>query len=85
MSGTAAFFHAMAPALIANVLTVAFVYCFAVINKQERSGEDEGRLTYLIVMKVEMERGIGRRCPKLRQAGTVNSCRAVSKKRQYWA
>ena len=50
MSGTAAFFHAMAPALIANVLTVAFVYCFAVINKQERSGEDEGRLTYLIVM-----------------------------------
>ena len=51
----------MAPALIANVLTVAFVYCFAVINKQERSGEDEGRLTYLIVMKVETERGIGRR------------------------
>ena len=37
----------MAPTLIANVLTVAFVYCFAVINKQERSGEEEGRLTYL--------------------------------------
>ena len=47
MSGTAAFFHAMAPTLIANVLTVVFVYCFAVIGQQERSGDEEGRLTYL--------------------------------------
>ena len=29
ISGTVAFFKAMAPVLIANVLTVAFVYCFA--------------------------------------------------------
>ena len=39
MSETAAFFHAMAPTLIANVLTVVFVYCFAAIGQQERSGE----------------------------------------------
>ena len=47
MSGTAAFFHAMAPTLIANVLTVVFVYCFAVIGQQERNGDEEGRLAYL--------------------------------------
>ena len=29
ISGTVAFFKAMAPVLIANVLTVTFVYCFA--------------------------------------------------------
>ena len=33
--------------LIANVLTVVFVYCFAVIGQQERSGDEGGRLTYL--------------------------------------
>jgi hypothetical protein len=47
MSGTEAFFQAMAPVLIANVLTVAFVYAFAKINQKERSGEEEGRITYL--------------------------------------
>ena len=35
-------------------LDVVFVYCFAVIGQQERSGDEEGRLTYLwlIVMVV---------------------------------
>ena len=37
----------MAPTLIANVLTVVFVYCFAVIGQQERNGDEEGRFTYL--------------------------------------
>jgi len=46
-TGTVAFFHAMAPVLIANVLTVAFVYCFAKIHQKELAGEEEGRLTYL--------------------------------------
>lgn len=52
--GTQSFFQALAPALIANVLTVVFVYCFAEIGRQERSGKEEGRLTYLwlIVMIV---------------------------------
>jgi hypothetical protein len=50
MSGTVAFFHALAPILIANVLTVVFVYCFSVISQQERSGTDEGRLTYLWII-----------------------------------
>jgi hypothetical protein len=44
MSGTEAFFHAMAPTLTANILTVAFVYCFARIAKIDA---DEGRLHYL--------------------------------------
>ena len=47
MSGTEAFFHAMAPTLIANVLTVVFVYCFAVIGRQERSG-DEGGASHIL-------------------------------------
>ena len=47
MAETQSFFHALAPALIANVLTVVFVYCFAEIGRQERSGKEEGRLTYL--------------------------------------
>ena len=47
MSGTASFFHAMAPVLIANVLTVAFVDAFAKIHQKERSGKEEGRSTYL--------------------------------------
>ena len=33
--------------LIANVLTVTFVYCFAKIHQKELAGEEEGRLTYL--------------------------------------
>jgi hypothetical protein len=45
--GTAAFFKAMAPVLIANVLTVTFVYCFAKISKLEQKGEEDERLTYL--------------------------------------
>jgi hypothetical protein len=47
ISGTVAFFKAMAPVLIANVLTVTFVYCFAKVSQQEQKGEEEGRLTYL--------------------------------------
>ena len=47
MAETQAFFHALAPALTANVLTVVFVYCFAEMGRQERSGKEEGRLTYL--------------------------------------
>jgi hypothetical protein len=47
VSGTVAFFKAMAPVLIANVLTVTFVYCFAKISQKELKGEEEGRLTYL--------------------------------------
>ena len=46
-TGTVAFFQAMAPILIANVLTVTFVYCFAKIHQKELAGEEEGRLTYL--------------------------------------
>ena len=46
-TGTVAFFHAMAPVLIANVLTATFVYCFAKITQKELKGEEEGRLTYL--------------------------------------
>ena len=47
VSGTGSFFQAMAPVLIANVLTVAFVYSFAKIAQKELRGEEEGRLTYL--------------------------------------
>ena len=46
-TGTVSFFQAMAPVLIANVLTVAFVYSFAKIHQKELTGEEEGRLTYL--------------------------------------
>ena len=46
MSGSAAFFHAMAPTLTANLLTVTFVYCIARVTQMERSGE-EGRGTHL--------------------------------------
>ena len=45
--GTVAFFQAMAPILTANVLTVAFVYCFTKIHQKELVWEEEGRLTYL--------------------------------------
>jgi heme/copper-type cytochrome/quinol oxidase subunit 2 len=44
---TVSFFQAMAPILIANVLTVTFVYCFAKIHQKELAQEEEGRLTYL--------------------------------------
>jgi hypothetical protein len=37
ISGTV-FFKAMAPVLIANVLTVIFVYCFAKISQLEQKG-----------------------------------------------
>jgi hypothetical protein len=43
---TVSFFHALAPAVVANVLTAVFVYCFAMINQQEKRGE-EGRLTHI--------------------------------------
>ena len=46
-SGTASFFQAMAPVLVANVLTVAFVYSFVKIHQKELTGEEEGRVTYL--------------------------------------
>jgi len=46
-SGTESLFHALAPALVGNVLTVVFVYCFSVISRQELRGEEEGRITYL--------------------------------------
>jgi len=36
--GTVAFFQAMAPVLVANVLTVAFVYCFAKVHQKELRG-----------------------------------------------
>jgi hypothetical protein len=44
-------FHALAPPLVANILTVVLVYCFAMINQREKHGE-EVRLTHiwLIVM-----------------------------------
>jgi hypothetical protein len=34
----------MASVLIANVLTVTFVYCFAKIHQKECIGKEEGRL-----------------------------------------
>jgi hypothetical protein len=37
-SDTASFFRAMAPVLIANVLTVAFVYSFVKIHQNLRRG-----------------------------------------------
>jgi hypothetical protein len=46
-SGMASFFQAMAPVLIANVLTVAFVYSFVKIHQKELDGKEESRLAYL--------------------------------------
>ena len=43
-TGTVSFFQAMAPILIANVLTVTFVYCFANIHQKELAGDEEGCL-----------------------------------------
>jgi len=37
----------MASVLIANVLTVTFVYYFAKIHQKECIGKEEGRLTHL--------------------------------------
>ena len=37
----------MVPSLIANVLTVTFVYRFAKIHQKELASDEEGRLTYL--------------------------------------
>ena len=44
---TASFFREMVPVLIANVLTVAFIYSFAKIRQKELIGEEEGHVTYL--------------------------------------
>ena len=46
VNGTVAFFQAT-PVLVANVLTVTFVYCFAQIHQKERIGEEKGRPTYV--------------------------------------
>ena len=51
-NGSASFFQAMAPVLIANVLIVAFVYSFVKIHQKELTGE-EGRLTYLWLITIE--------------------------------
>jgi hypothetical protein len=48
-SGTVAFFHVKAPVLIANVLTVAFVYCFAKIH-QRRNSLERRKVLWLIIM-----------------------------------
>ena len=47
-NGTVAFFQAMAPVLIANVLTVAFVYCFAKDSPEGTQGRG-GRSPHLSV------------------------------------
>ena len=47
MSGTVLFFHAMAPVLTSNILTVTWVYAFVKITQKERGGEEEGRGTWL--------------------------------------
>jgi hypothetical protein len=38
---TVSFFHALASPLVANVLTVVLVYCFAMINQREKRGEED--------------------------------------------
>jgi hypothetical protein len=52
VSGTVAFFKAMAPVLTANLLTVTFVYCIAKCSQKELRGEEEGQLTYLWLIVV---------------------------------
>jgi hypothetical protein len=47
MSEHPSFFKALAPVLVANKLTVVFVYSFAEICQKERSGQEEGRLAYM--------------------------------------
>lgn len=65
ISGTVAFFKAMAPLLIANVLTITFVYCFAKVSQKERRGQQEKLLTYLwliilvfLFMRMDFTRGM---------------------------
>jgi hypothetical protein len=51
----------MTPGLIAKILTVTFVYCFAKITQKELKGEEEGRLTYfwlLIIVVLFMLYGL---------------------------
>jgi hypothetical protein len=45
--GTVAFFQAMAPVLIANVLTAAFVYSFAKIQQKGARGRGGRSPTYM--------------------------------------
>lgn len=50
MNGTEAFFHAMAPVLTANVLTVAFIYSFwAYCQKEKRQEIGGGHLLSLLI------------------------------------
>ncbi len=54
MSSSASFFHAMAPTLMANILTVTFVYCFAKVAQKERNRQ-EGRSLFLwLLMMIVM-------------------------------
>jgi hypothetical protein len=46
-TGTVSFSQAMAPNLMANILTLAFVYSFAKIQQKETRWKERGRLTYL--------------------------------------
>ncbi|WP_159079892.1 hypothetical protein [Methyloceanibacter sp. wino2] len=46
MNPTSAFFHAMAPILTANLLTVLLLYCFAGVSRPGARGH-EGYLTQL--------------------------------------
>ena len=60
--GTVAFFQAMAPVLIANVLTVAFVYCFAKVHQKELGGRrkvaEAGRSSHCLrTIALAIERG----------------------------
>ena len=52
ISGTVAFFNAMALVLIANVLTVTLVYRFAKISQLEERGEEGGvsPISWLLVL-----------------------------------
>ena len=47
-SGTVAFFHAMAPVLITNVLTVAFVYSSRKFTR--RNSLERRKVVWLIIM-----------------------------------
>ena len=50
-TGTVAFFHAK-PVLTANVLTVAFVYCFAKIHQKELAEEKVTSLNLWLIILV---------------------------------
>ena len=63
ISGTVAFFQAMAPIPSANILTVTFVYSFVKITQNELRGEEVGRLTCLwliVLVFLFMLYGLGR-------------------------